>query len=114
MPLDLYLLATQGQFSPTGTISMPVGFYTVVVEEEIVPAQRRGGSSAGAPASKKEKKKKKIRLKFFQNNKLEFEKEIVVSDISLKVEDVKLNESKGVVEVKLRSNTQVIIKEVNL
>lgn len=114
MPLDLYLLATQGQFSLTGIISMPVGFYTVVIEEEIITTQRPGGSPVGTIRPEKEKKKKKIKLKFFQNNILEFEKEIIVSDIKVKVEDVKINENKNIIEVKLKSDTQVIIKEIKL
>lgn len=113
MPLDLYLLATQGQFSPTGVITMASGYY-VVVEEEIIPSQRPGGSPVGTIRPDEEKKKKKIKLKFFQNNKLEFEKEIIVSDITVKVEDVKINENKNIIEVRLKSDTEVIIKEIKL
>ena len=113
MPFDLYLLATQGQFSPTGVITMPTGYF--LIEEEIItPSRRPGGSAAGVGSKDQKKKKKKIKLKFFKEDKLEFEKEIIVSDVTVKVEDIKLNESKNMIEVRLRSNTEVVIKEIKL
>ena len=112
MPFDLYLLATQGQYSPTGVITLPTGYF--LIEEEIITPVRRLGGSPGGVGSREEKKKKKIKLKFFKDNKLKFEKEIIVSDITLKVEDIKLNEVENKLEVKLKSNTEVTIREIKL
>lgn len=115
MSLDLYLLITQGQYSPSGTVSMPVG-WSVFVQEEVIaePVQTSGGSTGVQTGTKEETKRKKIKLKFFKEDKLEFEKEVEVSDITVKIQDVKLNENTKKVKVVLKSESSNIITELEI
>lgn len=115
MPLDLYLLITQGQYSPSGIINMPAG-WTVSVQEEVIvePVQRPGGSTGVQTGTKEETKRKKIKLKFFKEDKLEFEKEVEVTDITVKVQDVQLNENTKTVKVVLKSEINNMITEMEI
>lgn len=85
--LDLYLLATQGQFSEKGFITVGNGFF-IYIEEEIIDVPKVTTRNRGNVEYKPLTKKKRIYVKVdcFDGNI--FEKSIILDDISLTVIDV--------------------------
>jgi hypothetical protein len=97
--LDLYLLITQGQYSPDRSeYWTPDGFY-IFVEEEIVVVPRRGGSGSGLPGEELVKRKK-ITL-HVNGDGFTFKKSIFVDNINLKVSDVTYDTLQNIIKVEL-------------
>lgn len=118
MPLDLFLLITQGQFSKNKIIGYPDGYY--IIEEEIISPGGGGGGATiwGAPqpqtSPKKQKLQKRIKIKFFLSDKKEFEKEIIVKDINLKVKEVEFIEKNKVIKVRLINGENEVEKKIKI
>ena len=117
MPLDLFLLITQGQFSKNKIIGYPDGYY--IIEEEIISPGGGGGGATiwGAPQPQtpsKQKLQKRIKIKFFLSDKKEFEKEIIVKDINLKVKEVEFIEKNKVIKVRLMNGENEVEKKIKI
>lgn len=96
--LDLYLLITQGQYSPNTEFKTYAAGYSIFVEEEIIEVPvRRGGS--GAPGDIVYKKKKRIYLKVKLDDGKVFEKDIILNNVNLSVTDVRQVDKDIIIEV---------------
>ena len=96
--LDLYLLITQGQYSPdTEFKTLSSGWY-ITVEEDIIDVPiKRGGSSTGGDVYYK--KKKRIYIKVSLEDGKKFEKEILLENINLSVSNLREVDNQILIEV---------------
>jgi hypothetical protein len=95
--IDLYLLATQGQYSPDRTeFWTPDGFY-IFIEEEIITTRRGGGYGPGAGELVK---KKRITL-HVSGGGISFKETIIVENINLRVDNVNYDTLNNTIKVDL-------------
>ncbi len=101
--LDLYMLITQGQYSPNTEFKTVGGGYYIYVEEEIIdvpPIIRRGGSGDYSKDGLLYNNKKKIiHLRVRTEDGKLFEKDIILDNINLKVSNVRQIDNEIIVEV---------------
>jgi hypothetical protein len=98
--LDLYLLITQGQYSPNTEFKTIAGGWYITIEEDIieVPVRRGGSSTDGGDIYYKKKKRIYIKVRLDEGKK--FEKEILLENINLSVSNVRQSEDQIIIEVK--------------
>lgn len=113
--IDPLAIASLGRItSSPNTISLDGIGYSISIEEELVTSVVKKVAAGGGYFEQKKKTVKKIKLSFLLDGKVEFTKQLTVKDIKAKVQDVKLKEgTSNVLEVKLLSNSKVVIREVN-
>jgi hypothetical protein len=110
--IDLYLLVTQGQYSPKVTeYWTPDGYYIFVEEEEIVVTKKRGGGAFSEPVIKRritikiQVEDKNYTKTFILNNKNLYVNNVnfITLDNTIKIElkDVRFENINKIVKIKI-------------
>lgn len=95
--LDLYFLATQGQWSDKHEFVVPPHGFYIYVEEEIITVRKGGG---GNYRSNDWVRKKKIKLSITYENKI-YTKELIIDNINLSVKSSRVLLEEKSIELEL-------------
>jgi hypothetical protein len=96
--LDLYFLATQGQWSDKHNFTVPPHGFYIYVEEEVITVRRQGGG--GTYRKDDWVKKKKIKLSITYENKV-YTKELIIDNINLSVKYSRVSLEEKEIELEL-------------